>query len=159
VTEGALGEALSRFGEVFGTPPTGEDPKRPLDRRHLVAVVPAERWVEAVTYARDVLGCRYFCHLTAVDWKAEGFDLVCRVESLESGLGLTLKARIGREATAPTLTGLFRGALWMERECYDLFGIRFEGHPDLRRLLLPDDWEGYPLRKDYAGDQAHAPYR
>ena len=59
----------------------------------------------------------------------------------------------------PSLTPLFRGALWMERECYDLFGVRFEGHPDLRRLLLPDDWEGYPLRKDYAVDTAHAPYR
>jgi NADH-quinone oxidoreductase subunit C len=47
----------------------------------------------------------------------------------------------------------------MERECYDMFGVRFEGHPDLRRILLSQDWEGYPLRKDYAVDTPHAPYR
>jgi NADH-quinone oxidoreductase subunit C len=124
-----------------------------------VAAVPVERWVEALTFARDVLGCRYFCHLTAVDWKADGFEIVCRVENLETHLGLTLKTRVGREGACPSLTGLYRGALWMERECYDLFGIRFEDHPDLRRLLLPDDWDGFPLRKDYAVDTPHPPYR
>ena len=151
---------LARIQAALGVEAAGEDPKRPLDPRHLVATVPVERWVEAVRAARDALDCRYFCHLTAVDWKAEGFEVVCRLESLASGLGLTLKTRIPRDpATCPSLSGLYRGALWMERECYDLFGIRFEGHPDLRRLLLPDDWEGYPLRKDYALDTAHEPYR
>ena len=94
-----------------------------------------------------------------MDWKTEGFDVVCRVENLETHLGLTLKTRIARDAPCPSLTGLYRGALWMERECHELFGIRFEGHPDLRRLLLPEDWEGYPLRKDYAVDTPHPPYR
>ena len=151
---------LSRIREGFGVEPAGEDPKRPLDSRHLVVVVPVARWVEFARFARDALGCRYFCHLTAVDWKAEGFDVVCRLENLASGLGLTAKTRIGREdPVCPSLTGIYRGALWMERECYDLFGIRFEGHPDLRRLLLPDDWEGHPLRKDYAVDMPHPPYR
>lgn len=155
-----LEAALARFQAAFGVAPAGEDPARPVDARHLVATVPVARWVEAARFARDELDCRYFCHLTAVDWKAEGLDVVCRVESLASGLGLTLKTRIGGEAAAcPSLAGLFRGALWMERECYDLFGIRFEGHPDLRRLLLPDDWEGHPLRKAYGLDTAHAPYR
>ncbi len=54
---------------------------------------------------------------------------------------------------------MFRGAGWMERECYDMFGVVFDGHPDLRRILLGDDWEGYPLRKDYAVDTPQAPYR
>jgi NADH-quinone oxidoreductase subunit C len=152
--------ALAGIRQTFGVEPTGEDPKRPLDPRHLVVVLPVAQWVPFARYARDTLGCRYFCHLTAVDWKADGFDVVCRLENLVTGLGLTVKARIARESPAcPSLTGLFRGADWMERECYDLFGIRFEGHPDLRRLLLPDDWEGYPLRKDYAVDTAHSPYR
>jgi NADH-quinone oxidoreductase subunit C len=151
--------AIARIREALGVDAAGEDPGR-ADARHLVATVPVERWVEAARVARDTLGCRYFCHLTAVDWKAQGFDVVCRLESLETPLGLTLKTRIAREpATCPSLTALFRGALWMERECHELFGIRFEGHPDLRRLLLPDDWEGYPLRKDYAPDMAHPPYR
>ena len=151
--------ALARLREALGVEATGEDPKRALDVRHLMVTVPVERWVEGLGVARDILGCRYFCHLTAVDWKTEGFEVVCRVESLETHLGLTVKTRIAREASCPTLTGLYRGALWMERECYELFGIRFEGHPDLRRLLLPDDWEGYPLRKDYAVDTPHPPYR
>lgn len=155
----SLDEALTRIRETLGVEPTGEDPKRPLDARHLVVVVPPAGWVEFARFAKESLGCRYFCHLTAVDWKADGFDVVCRVENLESGLGLTVKTRIGREAACPSLTALYRGALWMERECYDLFGIRFEGHPDLRRLLLPEDWEGHPLRKDYAVDTAHPPYR
>jgi NADH-quinone oxidoreductase subunit C len=154
-----LDAALGRIREALGVEATGEDPRRPPDARHLVVTVPLARWVESLGFAQTVLGCRYFCHLTAVDWKAEGFEVVCRVESLEEGLGLTVKTRIGRDQSCPSLTGLYRGALWMERECYDLFGIRFEGHPDLRRLLLPEDWEGHPLRKDYAHDTPHPPYR
>ncbi len=154
-----LDATLAAIREGLGVDAAGEDPKRPLDARHLVVTVPPERWVDAARLAGETLGCRYFSFLTAVDWKAEGFDVVCRLENLERGIGLILKTRIGRDAACPSLTGLFRGALWMERECYDLFGIRFEGHPDLRRILLPEDWEGYPLRKDYAVDTAHAPYR
>jgi NADH-quinone oxidoreductase subunit C len=63
------------------------------------------------------------------------------------------------ETHCPTLTGLYRGADWMERECYDLLGVRFDGHPDLRRILLGEDWEGHPLRKDYAADMPFTPYR
>jgi NADH-quinone oxidoreductase subunit C len=71
-----------------------------------------------------------------------------------------MRARLAAGQTAcPTLTNLYRGADWMERECYDMFGVVFEGHPDLRRILLTDDWVGYPLRKDYAVDTAFAPYR
>jgi NADH-quinone oxidoreductase subunit C len=152
--------ARARLREAFAVEVTGEDPKRPIDPRHLVVAVPPDRWLEVATFVRDTLGCRYFCHLTAVDWKADGFDVVCRLEDLEAGLGLTMKTRIPREnGSCASLTGLFRGALWMERECYELFGIRFPGHPDLRRLLLPEDWEGFPLRKDYAVDTAHPPYR
>jgi NADH:ubiquinone oxidoreductase subunit C len=152
-------DAVTRIREGLGLEATGEDPKRPLDVRHLVVTVPVARWAEAVRFARDALGCRYFCHLTAVDWKAEGFDVVCRVENLETHLGLTLKTRVARDAPCPTLTGLYRGALWMERECRELFGIPFEGHPDPRRLLLADEFEGYPLRKEFAVDTPHPPYR
>jgi len=63
------------------------------------------------------------------------------------------------QAHCPTVTDIWAGADWMERECYDMFGVVFDGHPDLRRILLSQDWEGHPLRKDYAVDTPHAPYR
>lgn len=154
-----LEEALARIRETFGVEPSGEDPKRPLDPRHLVVAVSVDRWVEFARFAKETLGCRYFCHLTAVDWKADGLDVVYRVENLATGLALTIKTRIAPDVACPSLTGLYRGAEWMERECYDLFGIRFDGHPDLRRILLPQDWDGHPLRKDYSLDTPHAPYR
>ena len=58
-----------------------------------------------------------------------------------------------------SLVPLFAGADWQEREQYDLVGVRFEGHPDMRRIMLPEDWEGHPLRRDYAIDTAHPPWR
>ena len=62
---------------------------------------------------------------------------------------LRLKVRVPAEARVPTLSGVWSSANWTEREAYDLFGIHFEGHRDLRRILMPDDWEGHPMRKDY----------
>ncbi len=145
-------EAIALIRERFAEP-AGEP-------RYLTVEVPVERWVEFFRFAKATLGCSYFSFLTAVDWKEAGFEVVCRVENLEAGVGLLAKTRIGREdPRCPSLTGVFRGADWMERECYDMFGIRFDGHPDLRRILLSQDWEGYPLRKDYAVDTPHAPYR
>lgn len=153
-----LDQASQLLQADLGLSLTGEDPKR-SDPFHLVLAVPRERWVEVARFVKERLDCRYFVHLTAIDWKAEGLEVVCRVENLEAGLALTLKTRIGTDESCPSLTGLFRGADWMERECYDLFGIRFDGHPDLRRILLDQDWEGFPLRKDYAVDTAYEPYR
>jgi len=124
-----------------------------------LAVDPA-RWLEAARFVRDTLGCRYFNWLTAVDYKDQGMDVLVRLDALEAVVSVTLRTRLAAGALqVPTLTGLFRGANWMERECYDMFGVTFEGHPDLRRILLGEDWEGYPLRKDYAVDTPQAPYR
>jgi NADH-quinone oxidoreductase subunit C len=126
----------------------------------LTVSVPRERWQDFGRFVRDDLGCRYFNWLSAVDWKDQGLEVVCRVENLEAALVVIMRTRLAAGQTAcPTLTNLYRGADWMERECYDMFGVVFEGHPDLRRILLTDDWVGYPLRKDYAVDTAFAPYR
>ena len=78
------------------------------------------------------------------------FELNYHLLSLERRARLRLKVRLsGQDAVVPSLVPLFPSANWHEREAYDLMGIRFEEHPDLRRILMPDDWEGFPLRKDY----------
>jgi NADH:ubiquinone oxidoreductase subunit C len=69
------------------------------------------------------------------------------------------RVRVELDQAIPTLFPLFAGADWQEREQYDLVGVRFDGHPDLRRLMMPEDWEGYPLRKDYAIETACPPWR
>ena len=126
----------------------------------LGVTVPTERWVEFARFARDTLGCLYFSFSSAIDWKEQGLEVLARIENLDAGFSVTMRTRLGPDvAVCPSLVPLYRGANWMERECYDMFGIRFEGHPDLRRILLPQDWEGHPLLKSYAVDTPHPPYR
>ena len=126
----------------------------------IVVTVAPDRWTDLARFARDDLGCRFFSFSTAVDWKDEGLEVVARVDNLDDGVSVTMKTRLGAGVTAcASLVPVYRGANWMERECFDMFGIRFEGHPDLRRILLSDDWEGHPLLKSYAVDTPHPPYR
>ena len=146
-------DAVARIREHLGIEPTGTPP-------HLTLAVPAERWLEAARVLKHDAGCLYFNFLSAIDWKEQGLEVLCRVENLAAGVDVMLRTKLGAgEERCASLTSLYRGANWMERECYDLFGITFDGHPDLRRILLPQDWEGHPLRKDYAVDTPHAPYR
>jgi NADH-quinone oxidoreductase subunit C len=90
--------------------------------------------------------------VTAVDrYPAEPrFEVVYHLHSVAANQRVRLKCRLGgAEPAIESVTSVWRGANWYEREAFDLFGIRFLNHPDLRRILLPDDWEGHPLRKDY----------
>ncbi|MBI3929718.1 MAG: NADH-quinone oxidoreductase subunit C [Armatimonadetes bacterium] len=88
---------------------------------------------------------------TCADYPPEKLDLVYYLYSLTKRHRLALKIELPREQPAvPTISHLWTNADWNEREIYDLFGVHFEGHPDLRRLMMPEDWEGHPLRKDYA---------
>ena len=115
--------------------------------------VAPEAWVAEVTAARD-RGFDYFDWLTAVDQlddtDAPGFDVVTHLWCLERREHLLLRTRVpSAEPVLPTVTGVFAGAAWHERETYEMFGIDFAGHVDLRPLLLPDGFEGHPLRKDF----------
>jgi NADH-quinone oxidoreductase subunit C len=122
--------------------------------------LPVGDWAAFAAFAKETLGCRFFNFLTAVDWKELGLEVVARVEDLDGRLAVVMKTRLAPGTTScPSLTPLYRGADWMERECFDMFGIRFDGHPDLRRILLTDDWQGHPLLKSYAVDTPHPPYR
>lgn len=113
--------------------------------------------VEACQALRDAEHLRYDLleDMTAVDWleREPRYDLIYQLVSTVTGASLRLKAQAGGEddpePEVPTVSGVWLTANWFEREVYDLFGIRFAGHPDLRRILMPTDWVGYPLRKDY----------
>ena len=112
--------------------------------------VPAGRWVDAVTAARDALGLTYFDWLSAVDELEDGWSVVVHLRSVERGEGLLVRTRLRRDTPAlPTLTGVYAGAAWHERETAEMFGIDFPGHPHLVPLLLPDGFEGHPLRKEF----------
>ena len=126
----------------------------------VVVTVAPDLWADLAQFAKDTLGCRFFSFLTAVDWKEQGLEVVAKVDNLDDGLAVMMKTRLGPGVSAcASLTPIYRGANWMERECWDMFGIRFDGHPDLRRILLEDTWEGHPLLKSYAVDTPHPPYR
>ena len=126
----------------------------------LTVTLPRERWQEFAGFARGDLGCRFFNFLSAVDWKEAGLEVVACLDNLDDNVSLRLKTRLAPgDPRCQSLVPVYRGADWMERECYDMFGVVFDGHPDLRRILTSDDWEGYPLRKDYAVDTPYEPYR
>ena len=146
-------EARALIGQRFATAQVAEGTP-------LVVTVPVDQWAPFARFAKDVLNCRFFSFSTAVDWKEQGLEVVAKVDNLDDRVSVTMKTRLGPGVSAcPSLVPVYRGADWMERECYDMFGIRFDGHPDLRRILLGDDWVGHPLLKSYAVDTPHPPYR
>ncbi len=106
-------------------------------------------------YLLKNLRYNFLSTLTAVDWpeRAPRFDVVYQLLSLPNQCSLRLKVRVGMRGeehpSVPSVCPIWPGANWYEREVFDLFGITFDGHPDLRRILMPPDWTSHPLRKDY----------
>lgn len=115
--------------------------------------VPADRLVETCLALRDTpaLGFDTIIEITAADYlpREPRFEVVYHLLSIRNRLRLRLKVRVPEGGSVPTVQPVWKGAGWLEREVWDMFGIVFEGHGDLRRLLMPEDWEGHPLRKDY----------
>ncbi len=119
---------------------------------HDLARVPAASWFDFAESARDA-GFELLVDVTAVDWmrkRPERFEVVANLVALEPPTRLRMSTTVDRESpTIASLTPLWPGASFAEREVFDMFGIEFDGHPDLTRILMPDDWEGHPLRKDF----------
>lgn len=133
--------------EKFGAEIVGEVVSISLDKLRDVA-----------SFVKEDLGYSYFSFMTAIDWK-EYFTLIYRVRNIEEKDEFTIKVKIEKDQKVPSISDIYKGAEWMEREVYDLFGIYFTGHPDLRRILLPDEYQGHPLRKDFPIDAPFPPYR
>ena len=142
-------ELVARLQEVLGP-----DCRATASYGVVTADVPRDRWVEAVTAVRDddALDGSFFDLLTGVDELDAGFDVVVRLWSVQHRHAVHLRTRCPRaDAVVPSLTGVFAGAAWHERQLAEMFGVDVAGHPDLRPLLLPDGpiaSAGAPLRKD-----------
>jgi NADH-quinone oxidoreductase subunit C len=131
----AIGEALEFIGQLSVT----------VDRDRIVEICDFLK--------RDPeTGFNYLSDLTCVHYpehREAPFEVVYNLYSIPANERVRLKLKTSGEAGVESVTGVWPAANWLEREVFDLFGVRFNNHPDLRRLLLPPDWEGYPLRKDY----------
>ncbi len=122
-------------------------------RGQISLVVPAEQIAEVCRTLRDEFGFEMLSGLTGVDYWPEQeprFHVVYFLHSLKHNLRLVLRVPVsGMAPVVPSVEGIYPNANWHEREVWDMFGVRFEGNSDLRRILMPADWEGHPLRKDY----------
>src|SRR5580700_4556645 len=122
-----------------------------LDRKQAIVTIAADQLREISRYCRDEEQFDMLVDLTAVDWpkRERRFDLILILYSFAKNERVRLKVHASEKEPVPSVCEIWPAANWLERECYDMFGIVFEGHPDLKRILMPDEWQGYPLRKDY----------
>ena len=117
-------------------------------------VVPVAQLSAVARHLRDAADARFdFCSdVTATDWPPRGdgrFDVVYCLYSTRLRHRVRVKVKVGEQQPIPSVTDVWPAANWLEREVYDMFGVNFTGHPDRRRILMPEDWQGFPQRKDY----------
>jgi NADH-quinone oxidoreductase subunit C len=157
-------KVLARLKARFGDAILETDSFRGDDE----ALVAPDNWLAAARYLRDDTECamNQFIDLTVVDYPEREpatprFEVLLFVRSLARKHRVRLKTRVRDGEELDTLTGIWEGANWTEREAYDMFGVKFRGHPDLRRILMYDEFVGYPLRKDYPINRTQPliPYR
>ncbi|MEO7803725.1 MAG: NADH-quinone oxidoreductase subunit C [Actinomycetota bacterium] len=123
-----------------------------LEHDRVVITVDKARVVDVVrTLKTDPeLNCNYFTFLSAVDWQDEGFEVLIALYSTVNLNTVVIRVLLSKdEPSMSTITGIYGGANWHERECAEMFGITFEGHPYPKNLYLPDDFEGHPLLKSF----------
>jgi NADH-quinone oxidoreductase subunit C len=136
-------DLAERFDDVELAKSSGQD----------VLMVPKARWREVAQAAREA-GFEMLVDETVVDYLGKRpvrFEVVAGLLSLQHNVRVRLRAEVPEDdVTVPSLVPVYPGANFYEREAFDMFGLVFEGHPDLTRILMPDDWQGHPLRKDYA---------
>ena len=140
-------EMVTRLRNRYGS---GIDPKTYLGQNYMIA--DPSIVYELLQVMRDEEQFDYCVDVTAVHYpqrKEKEFDVIWILYSFPRNERVRVKTMIKDGDPAPSVAGLWSTANWLERECYDMFGVRFEGHPDLRRILLPDGWQGFPLRKEY----------
>jgi NADH-quinone oxidoreductase subunit C len=141
------------LGKLLGSLPDAVAGAR-LDRGDFSITVRRADFRQACAILRDdtELQFNYLCDVTCVDWfpSEPRFEVVYQLLSMTRKARLTLKVELrGDDAWLDSLTAVWPAANYFEREVFDLFGVRFEGHPYLRRIMMPENWEGHPLRKDY----------
>ncbi|MFG2634387.1 NADH-quinone oxidoreductase subunit C [Streptomyces sp. NPDC048362] len=131
--------------ELFGADATAEE-----SYDVLTVDVPPSSWLTALETARTTLSCTYFDWLSAVDEPGTGFRVSAHLVALGPVRRLLVRTTVPHEtATLPSAVGIYAGAAWHERETHEMFGVVFENHPGLEHLLLPENFEGHPLRKDF----------
>ena len=139
-------QAIGAFDEQFGVEPREF-------RGEITFMLASEHIVAALSLLRDEFGYDQLSDVTAVDYwpqEAPRFHVVYHLRSLMAGLIVCLRVALdGHFPVHPSVEKIFPGANWYEREIYDMFGITFSGHSDMRRIIMPADWQGHPLRKDY----------
>lgn len=135
---------VERFGEAIEA--------GSVEHEQTILYVSAAKIVEVCEFLRSEHSFNRVSSVTALDWYPQEprFEVVYLLHSVKDAARLRLKVRLsGEKPVVESVTSVWPGANWYEREVFDLFGITFENHPDLRRIMMPEGWEGHPLRKDF----------
>ena len=148
-----MDESLEQFGAMIAGALAGAVSGHQVANGELTVVTSADDIVQVVKFLRDDERCQFwsFIDVTAIDWPARErrFDVVYHFLSPRLNRRIRIKLEVEEGASVPSIIEVFPGADWFERETYDLYGIAFTGHPDMRRLLTDYGFEGHPLRKDF----------
>ncbi|MGE0037179.1 MAG: NADH-quinone oxidoreductase subunit C [Xanthobacteraceae bacterium] len=148
-----MDESLNRFGEIIAGELAGSVTGHEVAHGELNVTTTARDIVKVMTFLRDDERCQFwaFVDVTAIDWpgRERRFDVVYHLLSPKQNARIRVKIEVAEGETVPSIIDVFPGANWFEREAYDLYGVPFTGHPDMRRLLTDYGFEGHPLRKDF----------